>query len=147
MARYKKNKKDKEDKDFLSSVPHLGLSAETKRGVAVVVFCVLGLVTLLSAVNLAGSLGESLLGLLKWLVGALGYFVPFLFFFVAILLARHKLSDNKKEGSEDGKKASEHEKGFYWRIYLGALLFIGSVAGLIDIFYLTNGDTAFNFAN
>ena len=57
MGRRKKTQ-EKEDKKIQR--PKLNLAAETKRGIAVVVFAVLALVVVLSLANIAGSLGQQL---------------------------------------------------------------------------------------
>jgi len=132
MARRKK----KRNKESLINAPKLNLSKDTKRGVAVVVFVFLGLLTLLSTVGLAGSFGSFFLKLLRWAFGALAYFVPVVLFLMAILLAKHKF---KKEDEDDEEEENPKEKEFYWRIYLGALLLVGSISGLIHIFYLSSG--------
>ena len=54
MGRNKKESKQESKIKF--SPPELNLSAETKRGIVVIVFGVLALVTLLAVVNLAGAL-------------------------------------------------------------------------------------------
>ncbi len=107
-----------------------------------VVFVFLGLLTLLATVDLAGSLGRFLLSLLKWAFGLLAYFVPLLFLLISVLLAKHKFSEEDKDKEEKRK-----DRSFYWRIYLGALLLIGSISGLIHLFYLSNNKgTAFALA-
>ena len=125
MGRRKKNKSI-----FAGlKLPELNLSSDTKKGVAVVVFVFLGLLTLMATINLAGSLGRFLLDILRWGFGVLAYFVPVLLFLVAVQLARHKFLEDEEE--------REKHNGFYWRIYLGALLLLGSISGVIHIFYLS----------
>ena len=114
--------------------PGLGLASDTKRGVAVVVFIVLGLLFFLADINLAGSLGIHLLNILKWLFGVLAFIFPFILFLFAGLLAKQKLS---KKDSGDNKEYGS----FYLRIYLGAVLLMGSIAGLVHIFYISGTDT------
>lgn len=134
-----RNKKNSEKSKINFQAPKLNLSPETSRGAAVVVFSALAIVTFLSAMDLAGSFGNSFLGILKWAFGVLAYFVPVLLLLVAILLGKQKIYK-----SEDEEKEPDH--GFYWRIYLGSFLFTGSLAGLIHIFYLTSGQTALALA-
>lgn len=122
----------------MPNAPKLNLAAETKRGIMVVVFAVLSVVSLLAVISLAGSLGQSYLNLLTWLLGVLGYFVPALLLLVAVLLAKHKLAK-----SED----DETDTAFYWRVYLGSLLLTGAIAGLVHIFFLTSGESAFSLAS
>lgn len=137
-----RNKKEEKKKFEMPKAPSLNLSAETKRGIMVVIFVVLSLVSLLAVVNVAGSLGKSYLNLLNWLLGILGYFVPALFLLVAVLLAKHKLKtpDEEEEGEET-------DAAFYWRVYLGSILLTGAIAGIIHIFYLSTGESAFFVAS
>ncbi|MDE2312314.1 MAG: DNA translocase FtsK 4TM domain-containing protein [Patescibacteria group bacterium] len=132
MARNKKTE-DKESKSPKLRAPELNLSHETKRGIAVVVFVVLALVSLLALANLAGPLGEYLLKFLSQTFGVMAYVVPLLLMIVAISLYKQSEQD-KEEG-----------KG-YWRTYLGSILLAGSVAGVIHIFLLGNGLSAFDLA-
>ncbi len=130
-------KKDKkpEEKNKLQP-PRLNLSAEAKRGIAVVVFATLAVITFLAVVELAGSLGAALLSGLKWIFGVLAYFVPIFLLLIAWLLANHRMPHDDEDRGED--------RGFYWRVYLGSLLMLGSIAGLVHIFYLKNGSTAWD---
>ncbi len=133
MGRHKKNF-DNEDKKNSVGMPSLNLGEATKRGVSVVVFAVLALVTMLAAINMAGGLGKFILDGLRWTFGMLAYFVPVLLGVVAILLGKQKLPEGK-------------DHSFYWRIYMGAFLFVGGIAGLIHIFYIRAGDAAFGLAS
>jgi S-DNA-T family DNA segregation ATPase FtsK/SpoIIIE len=137
-----RNKKEDKEKKFDMPKPRLNLSAETKRGIMVVVFAVLAVVSMLSVVGIAGNLGASYLRLLTWLTGVLGYFVPALLIIIAIMLAKHKL--HTKEEEEDNEEGTS---AFYWRLYLGFILLTGSIAGLIHIFYLGSGQSAFSLAS
>lgn len=134
MGRNKKENKENSKLNF--TTPKLNLGAETKRGIAVVVFGVLALVSMLAVINLAGALGRSYVHLLTWILGVLAYFVPALLLLVSILLAKHKFAAEE-----------ESDSSFYWRVYFGSLLLTGAVAGLIHIFYLTGGDGAFFVAS
>lgn len=129
MGRNKKNK----EKEIGFKRPKLNLSEDTKRGVAVVVFVVLALVSALAAFNLAGSLGIFLMNILKWGFGALAFVMPGLLLLIAVLLAKQKMPEEK-------------DSSFYLRIYLGSFILIGSVSGIIHTFYLSNGDTAVSLA-
>ena len=111
-------------------MPRLNLAADTKRGVSVVVFAVLAVVTALAAFGIAGSFGTFLMKLLTWGFGVLAWVVPFLLALVAVLLYKQKLDEEK-----------EKQANFYWRIYLGALLLTGAVAGVIHTFYLNSGES------
>ena len=118
------------------NTPKLNLSQDTKRGVAVVVFVVLSVISALATFNIAGSFGAGLMKVLAWGFGVLAYAMPFLLALVAILLYRQKLEEEQKG----------RENGFYFRIYLGAILLTGAVDGIIHTFYLNNGYAAFALA-
>ncbi len=130
----RKKKIEKESRERKASKPKLNLAPETKRGIAVVAFAVLALVSALSLAGLAGSLGEQLFKGLSWLFGVLAYLVPLIFAAIAISLYKQNL-DSEDKG-----------RSYYWRTYLGAFLFTGSVDGLIHIFYLKNQVNAFDLA-
>ncbi|MBL8029720.1 MAG: hypothetical protein JNN11_00540 [Candidatus Doudnabacteria bacterium] len=133
-----KNKKENKEKKFeMPKAPELNLASETKRGIMVVIFVVLSIVSLLAVLNVAGSLGQSYLALLNWFMGVLGYFVPAILLLVAVLLAKHKIAS--EEGSVDSS--------FYWRVYLGSFLLTGAIAGLVHVAYLTSGEGAFVLAS
>jgi S-DNA-T family DNA segregation ATPase FtsK/SpoIIIE len=132
MARNKRDR-EKEYKKERRAKPALNLSAETKRGIAVVIFVVLALLSLLSLAGLAGGFGEQLVKVLSMVFGVIVFIVPLLFLLVAISLYRQ--SDEKLE-----------ERGSYLRTYLGALLLTGSVTGLIHLFLLGNDVSAFDLA-
>lgn len=129
MGRRKKS--DREDSKF--ETPKLNLSADTKQGVAVIIFSVLALISFLAVFNLAGSLGRNFMQLLTWVSGVLAFAVPLLFLVVAVLLNKQHMPENK-------------ETSFYFRIYFGTFLFIGSLAGIIHTFYLNNNYQAFALA-
>lgn len=132
-----RRKKNQEEKGSVFSHLKLNLAPDTKRGVAVVIFAALALIALLATMDLAGSFGRFLLQVLKWAFGLLAYFVPLLLFLVAVLIAKQQLPTGEDQPKE------EEVGNFYWRIYLGAFLMSGSLAGLVHIFYLTNGQLAF----
>ena len=132
----KKEKKSEETNKF--QAPRLGLSAEVKRGIAVVLFAVFAIITFLAVVDLAGGLGAALLSGLKWIFGVLAYFVPVFLLLIAWLLAAHRMPQDAEAQSED--------RAFYWRVYLGSLLMVGSIAGLVHIFYLKGGALAWDLA-
>jgi S-DNA-T family DNA segregation ATPase FtsK/SpoIIIE len=133
MAKRKKDK-DRDKEDHKIPKPSLNLSAETKRGIAVVIFIALALVVVLSIAGVAGSLGANLYHMLSLGFGLMAYAVPLILLSVAISLYKEDL---KKDGPGGG---------FYWRVYFGAILLIGSIAGLVHIFYLGNGLSAFDLA-
>src|SRR5581483_3491042 len=128
-----RRKKDQEE----SKIPpvKLNLSAETKRGIAVVVFAALALIIVLSLAGIAGSLGGQMYRALTWLFGVMAYLVPLILVSIAISLYKQNLEEAEKKHSS-----------FYLRIYLGAVLLTASVGGLIHIFYLPN-TPAFDLAS
>jgi S-DNA-T family DNA segregation ATPase FtsK/SpoIIIE len=134
MGRNKKNSDNDKKKESRVSAPQLNLARETKRGIVVVLFVVLALVSVLSQVGIAGSLGAFWFKLLSMGFGVMAYLVPVIFLLVAVSLFKQDLS---------GEKA---EESFYFRTFLGALLMTGSIAGLIHIFYLQSYN-AFDLAS
>jgi DNA segregation ATPase FtsK/SpoIIIE, S-DNA-T family len=136
MAKTKKQAKQTEKdaaKTPLPKPPGLHLSEETKRAIAVIAFIVFAVVTALSLINLAGSLGRIISMIAASMLGVLSYTVPLLFLLVAGALIRQDVSP-EKEGH-----------GFF-RTYLGAILLTGSIAGLIHIFFLNDQNSAFTLA-
>lgn len=127
MSKRKHKYEKGEDRNFEMPRMELGLSSETKRGIAVVVFFVLFIITVLAIFNLAGSVGNWLLKLLTLLFGLVAYIVPLLFVFIAGMLLKH---DMKKE--EDDAP--------YARTYLGSLLLFVCISSLIHLLYM--GDSA-----
>jgi DNA segregation ATPase FtsK/SpoIIIE, S-DNA-T family len=138
MARSKKqnrrdDKDDKYEKDSRRSIPKpkLDLAADTKRGIAVIVFVVLAGITVLSLVGVAGSFGQLIARLLTMLFGVITYLVPLFFLLIALTLFRPKGDENNH---------------IYFRTYLGTILICGSIAGLIHILYLYSGGSALELA-
>lgn len=127
-----RNKDKRKNKGLSMPSMALNLESETKRDIAIIIFVVIGLICGLAVFHLAGSLGDGFFQFLKVLFGALAYIVPVIFFAVAYTL----FAERKNEDDESP----------YLRIYLGALLFVGSFAGLIHIFSLKEGTTAFDLA-
>src|SRR6266404_659409 len=135
MAKQKKQNDEKKDKyERKMQPPKLNLSAETTRGIMVVVFIAAALVVVLALAGIAGSLGEQILRFLTLGFGVMAYIVPLILLIVAISLYKQDLKEKDKE------------HGFYWRTYLGAILLTGSIAGLIHIFILNPSADAFGLA-
>ncbi len=127
----KRSKKSKIERSLPK--PALNLGSETKRGIAIVLFLVLFIISLLSLFNSAGIFGSYIdLGLRDGF-GYIAYFVPIIFLLIGISLYR--------------QKANENEKPFYFRTYFGAFILAGSLAGLIHIFYMRNGTRAFDLVS
>ncbi|MBI3231550.1 MAG: DNA translocase FtsK 4TM domain-containing protein, partial [Candidatus Doudnabacteria bacterium] len=129
MARNKK----RQEKEPAITVPKLNLSQDTKRGVAVVIFVGLAVITALASFGIAGKLGARLMQGLNWGFGILAFTAPLFFALIAVLLAKQKMPDNK-------------QVGFYWRIYFGSLLLFGAIAGIVHTFYLSGGESALGLA-
>lgn len=133
MGKNKKQQERESRREWRGRAPALNLAHETKRGIVVVAFAVLALVTLLALAGLAGSFGKGLFGFLSLAFGVMVYVVPLLFLMVAISLYRQN------------EEQLEH-RGAYFRTYLGVLLLTGSVTGLIHIFNLSDSVGAFDLA-
>ncbi len=133
MGRNKKDYDKEEKKERKAKGPALDLSHETKRGIVVVAFVLLALLSLLSLVGLAGGFGNYLFKFLSQVFGIMVYIVPVLFLIVAISLYRQT------------EQQLEH-RGVYFRTYLGAVLLTGSITGLIHLFRLGDGVSAFELA-
>jgi hypothetical protein len=96
MGRRKK-RKDKDDSDDKKPTgPRLNLAQETKRGIAIVVFVVLGGVAALSVIGSAGTLGQVIFKIFTVLFGLMGYLVPVLFLLIAWILFQNKAELKKK---------------------------------------------------
>lgn len=135
MGRRKKDQYKNSEESEKAIKPHLNLSAETKRGIVVVIFGVLSLLTVLSLADVAGAFGGFLYRVMTAAFGVIAYLVPLIFLMIAIVLYKQDLDDNKKE------------KAFYFRTYFGSVLLTGSIAGLIHIFYLQQQYAAFDLAS
>ncbi|MDQ3018364.1 MAG: DNA translocase FtsK 4TM domain-containing protein, partial [bacterium] len=127
MAKQKKQS----EKSQLSLVrtitaPKLNLAAETKRGIAIVIFLILAGVTALSLVGSAGVLGQFIFRMFAMLFGVMGYLVPVLLILIAWILFQ-----NKYEGEENPHP--------YFRTYFGIFLVAGAIAGLIHSIYIDEG--------
>jgi len=125
-----KHKNKSEYKNAFPKIKHdLHLGAETKRGIMVVVFLALFFVSFLSLLNLGGIFGGYVTEFLKAVFGYLDWLAPFAFLLVSISLIKQKIDTQK-------------ENHFYLRIYLGAILLVGAVTGLLysyDIHGLGDG--------
>jgi S-DNA-T family DNA segregation ATPase FtsK/SpoIIIE len=135
MSKSKRNYRKRDRNSFLSSIPklELNLAAETKRGIAIIVFIILAGVSALSLLGLAGSLGTGISNLLAILFGFMGYLVPLLLMTIAWALFRQ----NQDEETGDYE---------YARTYLGALLLTASIAGFVHMLLLSRTTDAFGLA-
>ncbi len=130
--------KNKEKKSIFSKLsvkkPELDLHSETKRGIAVVVFILLAVISAYSLFFPAGVAGEFWSHLLGWLFGVIAYIVPLLLGLVAFMLIHQDLK-------------VDQSKNFYFRTYLGILLLTVAIAGLIHLFYIYTGNDAATLAS
>jgi S-DNA-T family DNA segregation ATPase FtsK/SpoIIIE len=112
--------------------PALNLAAETKRGIAVIIFILLAGLTGLSLLHQGGSFGNQLALFLASVAGYIAYAIPLLFLAVAVALFRHDV---------------ENESGaqIYARTYVGALIIAAALAGLVHVPWLRSED-AFSVA-
>ncbi|TSC65297.1 MAG: putative cell division FtsK/SpoIIIE, partial [Candidatus Doudnabacteria bacterium Gr01-1014_77] len=116
----------RKQKEHLIPKPSLNLSPETKKGLAVVLFVALFLITLLSLFDKAGIVGEYISKGFVFGFGYIAYFIPIVFLLIGIALYKQNVDE----------EAGQH---FYFRTYLGAFILAGSLAGLIHIFYMREG--------
>ena len=135
MGRNKKNNKSKDSNQAGRKLPEvkLNLAKETKRSITVVVFVVLGLLTALSLLGIAGTVGELINQMAAQLLGVLSYLIPVFLLLIAAAIFR--------QGSN--VETSNHG---YARTYVGALLLIMSTAALIHLVFISAGISAFELA-
>lgn len=137
-----RNKKENIE-DRLSKInlpkPELNLSSATRRGIVVVIFLLIGIISMLAVMDMSGGFGEVLLRVQKWLLGILAYAFPFIMYLLGIRLALH--NPDKKDG-QGFFSNPDGDKGFYWRTYLGSLVALGSVAGAIHQIAVKNLETS-----
>jgi DNA segregation ATPase FtsK/SpoIIIE, S-DNA-T family len=124
-----KNKKP----DSPIPTPKLNLSPETKKAVAVIIFVLLFIITILSLFNAAGLIGRYISNFLLATFGRIAYAIPIIFLMVGISLSKHKLD-------------TDQQNSFYSRTYIGAFVLIGALAGFIHILYMRNNPYAFDLA-
>ena len=88
MASRRKIRRVKSLRDLDFSQPNFELKSETKRGIIIVLLLTFGLLTFLSYINSAGTLGVYLNGFLKLLFGATRWYLPLILIFVGYFLFR-----------------------------------------------------------
>ncbi len=137
MAQKKKNKRNSDKTKFISSLtaPKLNLASETKHGIAVIIFVVLGVVSALSLAGYSGGFGNWLASVLAMAFGVIAYLIPLVLLLIALVLLRKPSA---------GQEEDDH---IYFRTYFGVFLLVGSITGLIHIFYLYSNDSAFDLAS
>ncbi len=124
----------RKQKEHLIPKPSLNLSPETKKGLAVVLFVALFLITLLSLFGKAGIVGEYISQGFVFGFGYIAYFIPIVFLLIGIALYKQDVDE-------------ERGQHFYFRTYLGAFILAGSLAGLIHIFYMREGEAALDLVS
>jgi len=124
----------RKQKEHLIPKPSLNLSPETKKGLAVVLFVALFLITLLSLFSKAGIVGEYISQGFVFGFGYIAYFIPIVFLLIGIALYKQNVDE-------------ERGQHFYFRTYLGAFILAGSLAGLIHIFYMREGEAALDLVS
>ncbi len=130
MGRHKKQK------DPIIEAPKLNLSAETKKGVAVILFIALFFICLLALFNGAGPAGVYLHNFLFLSFGLIAYFVPIIFLLIGISLYKQTVVQD-----------TDKPQHFYFRTYLGAFILAGAFAGLIHVFGMRDGTAALELVN
>src|SRR6186997_223445 len=116
-------KRNQEFYDFSNfKRPQLNLKHETRKGVMVVLFLVLGIIFGLSLIGFAGAFGEIATKVLKLAFGWVAYLVPVIFLFVALALSRQK-------PTEESSSVSTHA-------YVGAILITLTLTGFLHLLVL-----------
>ncbi|HYC79978.1 MAG TPA: DNA translocase FtsK 4TM domain-containing protein, partial [Candidatus Binatia bacterium] len=123
----KKQKNEDQENGFRR--PQLNLKKDTQRGVAVVVFVVLTILSALSLLDIAGPFGEITNRVTRLTFGWMAYGVPFIFLMVAAALL-------KQEEPEDvgTNTVSTHA-------YVGAVFLTLSLTGLLHLIVIKNDYT------
>lgn len=122
MARKKRaNKKKEEDREEEDDEEVFGLHPDTKKSIWAIAFFGLALILILSRFAYAGPAGNMLYSSLHYLFGIGYYLLPLTLFILSGLLL-----------------ASEHRR-MYKMTFIGALIFVLSTLGLIEIVYPGEG--------
>lgn len=129
MSKNKTTEKKRKEWRF----PGLNLDKRTKRDIVVIFFVLTGIVALLAVFNLAGSFGTGLFTIFKIIFGILAYAAPLLFGLIAYELFKDRAHSDEFSTS-------------YLRVYLGIILFVGSLAGLIHLLMSSGTESMFRFA-
>ena len=120
MARRRKLRVHRRGEEEL---PEFHLKPQTKRGILVVLFFALAILSLLSLFDSAGSLGRIFGQFLGLLLGSVAFLGPLIFLGLAVGLLL-----NRRE-SKDGRDVPVSNL----RVYLGALLFTLSLTGILHL--------------
>lgn len=117
MARRRRRNKDRYEE-----LPEFRLSPRTKRGILIVVFFLLALLTLLSFFDQAGSFGEIVGQIMQLVFGWAAVVSPLIFLGMAIAL----LLSGRREQDRDLPVSN-------LRVYVGGILFTFAITGLLHI--------------
>lgn len=120
MSRRRRSNKSKDG--GLEELPEFKLSPQTKRGVLVVFFLILALVSLLSFFDEAGAVGRIIAQILGLLLGDAALVSPLLFLAVAIALIL------------SGREKPLHGPSSNLRVYLGGILLAFALSGILHLF-------------
>lgn len=122
MARRKRYKKRKYRDDYYEDLPRLRLAPATKRGILIVVFTLLAVVSLLSFFDAAGSLGEVVRKIFVLFLGWAAIMTPLLFLSVSagLFLA------GRKEEEADAPASN-------LRVYLGVIMLAVGLTGVLHL--------------
>lgn len=120
----RRNRKRRRDYG-LEELPTFRLSSQVKRGVLIVLFMILALLSFLSLFDAAGKLGEVLAKILKLLLGWGELLAPLIFLgiVIALFLAR---------GSESNEERQDVPVSNL-RVYLGAIFFTAALTGILHL--------------
>ena len=121
MARRRRYKNRKYRDDY-EELPRLKLSPATKRGILIVVFVLLAVVSLLAFFDAAGSLGTVVNKLFTLLLGWAAVVTPLIFVSIAVGL----FLAGRREEEED-------EPASNLRVYLGAILLTLGLTGILHL--------------
>lgn len=123
MARRRRRR----NKDRYEELPEFRLAASTKRGILVVVFLLLAVITFLAFFDAAGSLGKIVAKLLGLLFGRAAVVAPLIFFGIALALFLASRKDREEERFSSNI-----------RIYVGAVLFSFALGGILHLIAMRN---------
>lgn len=110
----------------------LNLSPDTKRGIAIVLFLVAAAVSGLGILGGAGNFGQIVAKILRLIFGNVAYITPAIFLGVAgsLFLGGRFRADSKQQ--DELKEVS------MTRTYLGAILFVFAITGILHLFAIKN---------
>ncbi|MEK9181008.1 MAG: DNA translocase FtsK 4TM domain-containing protein, partial [Patescibacteria group bacterium] len=119
----------------------LDLAPDTKRGIAIVLFLVIAVISGLGILEMGGSFGQLITKILKMLFGSAAFAAPLIFFGVSVslFLGSRLVRRAPKEEAEEQKQTT------FTRTYLGATLFVLALTGTLHLFEIRKGAaTAFD---